>query len=188
MSDSRSALGYVAGCSEMSLEAFRISQMGSAAKLRREVFALVDQWVQAEVGAAFSRLMVECRRTLPPSSQLLFHNCSQKYALGHLAIVVRPTYFELLATRGDNVDFVCAASREAGMFRLHCASDVPAEDSQSSERERRPRRLKAYAAPRFERYRTNRPMIEGIFGVQRGPTMSGWHELAFQLPDFVSAS
>jgi hypothetical protein len=68
MSDARPAFEYLLACSEASLESYRISRMNQAANLRKQVRALVDEWVRAEVDAGLSRWMLECRHTdaMPP--------------------------------------------------------------------------------------------------------------------------
>jgi len=72
MGDARPAHEYLVACSNMSLESFQISRMNQAANLRKQVRALVDQWIEAEVDAGLSRWMLECRRTgaAPPGLRL----------------------------------------------------------------------------------------------------------------------
>jgi hypothetical protein len=65
MGDTRPALEYLLACSNASLESFQFSRMSQAANLRRQVRALVDQWIEAEVDAILSRWLLEYRRTDP---------------------------------------------------------------------------------------------------------------------------
>ena len=90
MSDIRPALEYLLACSDMSLESFRISRMNQAANLRKQVRALVDEWVEAEIDAGVSRWMLERRRTDAAFPALELDCPWQNKSLEHVTISFRP--------------------------------------------------------------------------------------------------
>ena len=90
MSDIRPALEYLLACSDVSLESFRISRMNQAANLRKQVRALVDEWVEAEIDAGVSRWMLECRRTDAAFPMLELDYPWQDKSLEHVTISFRP--------------------------------------------------------------------------------------------------
>jgi hypothetical protein len=90
MGDGRPALEYLLACSDVSLESFRISRMSRAANLRKQVRALVDEWVEAEVDAGVSRWVLQCRRTDAVLSVLELDYPSQNKSVEHVTISFRP--------------------------------------------------------------------------------------------------
>jgi hypothetical protein len=121
MSGSLSALEYVMVSSEISLEAFGLSQMSSAAKFQTEVLEVVDQWICAEVGAGFSRLMVECLRRQPRVSPMLFDSSPHDESIEGVAIALRSGYVEIAscATEQSNLNFVSVIAEETRAVGLH---------------------------------------------------------------------
>jgi hypothetical protein len=97
MSDIRPALEYLLACSDVSLESFRISRMNQAANLRKQVRALVDEWVEAEIDAGVSRWMLECRRTDAVFPALELDYPWQNKSLEHVTISFRPESVEASA-------------------------------------------------------------------------------------------
>jgi hypothetical protein len=97
MGDIRPALAYLLACSDVSLESFRISRMNQAANLRKQVRALVDEWVEAEIDAGVSRWMLECRRTDAVFPALELNYPWQNQSLEHVTISFRPGSVEASA-------------------------------------------------------------------------------------------
>jgi hypothetical protein len=95
MGDTRPALEYLLACSDVSLESFQISRMNQAANLRKQVRALVDAWVEAEVDAGLSRWMLECRRTDVTLSMLEADYPVQNKSLEHVMISFRSGQVEV---------------------------------------------------------------------------------------------
>jgi len=102
MSDSRPALEYLLACSDVSLESFRISRMNQAANLRKQVRALVDEWVEAEIDAGVSRWMLECRRADAAFPVLELDYPWQNKSLEHVTISFRPGPVEASAIAADH--------------------------------------------------------------------------------------
>jgi hypothetical protein len=59
MRDSKSSFQYLRACSHTSLEAFELSRYNRVANLRKELCELVEEWVEAEVGARVARCIRE---------------------------------------------------------------------------------------------------------------------------------
>jgi hypothetical protein len=59
MRDSKSSFQYLRTCSQTSLEAFELSRYNRVANLRKELCDLVEEWVEAEVGARVARCIRE---------------------------------------------------------------------------------------------------------------------------------
>ncbi|HEY0704429.1 MAG TPA: hypothetical protein VGD60_16775 [Candidatus Acidoferrales bacterium] len=57
------SLEYLATCSESSLEGFELARLGEIAQLRREIQKIHEEWIEAEVAARLTRLLLEGRRT-----------------------------------------------------------------------------------------------------------------------------
>lgn len=66
----RPPLDYLREASPASLEGFELSRLNHAANLRREIGALIDQWITETSEAMLARWMIENRRTAPDSSYL----------------------------------------------------------------------------------------------------------------------
>jgi hypothetical protein len=62
MSDTQPPLEYLVMSSKATLESFELSRLNRAANLRKELRAVVEEWIQAEVDARVARCLLECRR------------------------------------------------------------------------------------------------------------------------------
>lgn len=161
MSGSLSALEYVVVSSEISLEAFGISQMSSAAKFQKEVLGGVDQWICAEVGAGLSRLMVECLRKQPKASQLVFGSSPREESIEGVTIAPRSGYVEIspCATEQSNLNFVSVIAEETralGLHYLQYLSGALGQNRRKAGREHHPGLLKVLTQHR-ERHGARRP-------------------------------
>jgi hypothetical protein len=56
-------LQYLREASAASLESFELSRLNHAANLRREIGALIDQWIQESSEALMARWLIEHRRS-----------------------------------------------------------------------------------------------------------------------------
>lgn len=63
-------LQYLREASAASLESFELSRLNHAANLRREIGALIDQWIQESSEALMARWLIEHRRSHGPSAGL----------------------------------------------------------------------------------------------------------------------
>ena len=63
-------LQYLREASAASLESFELSRLNHAANLRREIGALIDQWIQDSSEALMARWLIEHRRSHGPSAGL----------------------------------------------------------------------------------------------------------------------
>ncbi len=61
---------YLREASAASLESFELSRLNHAANLRREIGALIDQWIQESSEALMARWLIEHRRSHGPSAGL----------------------------------------------------------------------------------------------------------------------
>jgi hypothetical protein len=66
---------YLSSASRTSLESFELSRLNHAANLRREIAALIDEWIEETAEAMLARWMLEHHTTLhqsrPPTAELL---------------------------------------------------------------------------------------------------------------------
>jgi hypothetical protein len=62
MSESKTPFDYLAGCSKPGLESFELSRLSQAARLRKEMREIVEEWIEAEVQARLARWLLERRR------------------------------------------------------------------------------------------------------------------------------
>ena len=53
---------YLCQASDPSLQSFELSRLNHAANLRKEIAALVDQWLEETVAAMLARWLIERRR------------------------------------------------------------------------------------------------------------------------------
>ncbi len=120
MSDIRPALEYLLACSDVSLESFRISRMNQAANLRKQVRALVDEWVEAEIDAGVSRWMLERRRTDAAFPVLELDYPRQNKSLERVTISFRPGPVEAsaMATHQKRVSTGIGEIEDAGACLL----------------------------------------------------------------------
>ena len=58
----RPPLEYLATCSTASLESIELARLGRAANLRKELYAVIEQWIEAEAEARTARAILEWRR------------------------------------------------------------------------------------------------------------------------------
>ena len=61
-------LDYMREASPASLQSFELSRLNHAANLRREIAALIDQWIEETSEALLARWMIDHRNSLHPSS------------------------------------------------------------------------------------------------------------------------
>jgi hypothetical protein len=67
---------YLSSASRTSLESFELSRLNHAANLRREIAALIDQWIEETAEAMLARWMLEHHTMLhqsQPSTAKLLH-------------------------------------------------------------------------------------------------------------------
>jgi hypothetical protein len=66
---------YLGSASRASLESFELSRLNHAANLRREIAALIDEWIEETAEAMLARWMLENHTMLhqsrPPTAELL---------------------------------------------------------------------------------------------------------------------
>lgn len=68
---------FLRDASKPSLESFELSRLNNAANLRREITALLDQWIEDNSQALLAR-WVRDRRSLPPSEAISREEMPQK--------------------------------------------------------------------------------------------------------------
>lgn len=68
---------FLRDASKPSLESFELSRLNNAANLRREITALLDQWIEDNSQALLAR-WVRDRRSLPPSEAVPCEEMPQK--------------------------------------------------------------------------------------------------------------
>jgi len=62
MDDSQPPVEFMATTSKMSLESYELSRLNVAANLRRDLYDVVERWIEAEVEARLARWVLEHRR------------------------------------------------------------------------------------------------------------------------------
>jgi hypothetical protein len=189
MSDTRPALEYLVASSDMSLESFRISRMNQAANLRRQIQALVDQWIEAEVDAGLSRWMLECRHTdaAPPTLRLDY--APQSKSLERVAISFWPGRVELsrAATRQQRLTTGPAEGENAGAFPL-LGNGIAVSESCKNAVEGPARKIrKPYVKPLARRYLASSSEAAGAVARPVRSRLKAQHELKFEgVAPFVS--
>ncbi len=150
MSGTRPALEYLLACSDVSLESFRIARMNQAADLRKQVRALVDEWVEAEVDAGLSRCMLECRHTDAMPPVLEFDCPAQNRSPKHVTISLRTGRVAVsdVALRRQSLSIGFAEVEDAGGRLL-------LEDGTPVNRGHTKRLRKPYVKPFARRYVTS---------------------------------
>jgi hypothetical protein len=90
-------LDYLHSASVSSLESYELSRLNHAANLRREIAALLDQWIEETVHAQLARWVLEDRALqqhsdpLPPQRQLPFEvPVTADMAALHIARPLKP--------------------------------------------------------------------------------------------------
>jgi hypothetical protein len=64
----RPPLDYLQAASRASLQSFELARLNHAANLRREIAALIDQWVQENCEAILARWMLDHHKSLQPAA------------------------------------------------------------------------------------------------------------------------
>lgn len=124
--------------------------MNQAADLRKQVRALVDEWVEAEVDAGLSRWMLECRHTDAMPPVLEFDCPAQDRSPKHVTISFRTGRVTLsdIALRRQSLSIGFAEVEDAGGRLL-------LEDGTPVNRGHTKRLRKPYVKPFARRYVTN---------------------------------
>ena len=75
-------LEYLRAASRASLQSFELARLNHAANLRREIAALIDQWIQETSEATLARWMLDHHKSLqePPSISPESHNLTLEQA------------------------------------------------------------------------------------------------------------
>jgi hypothetical protein len=189
MSDTRPALEYLVACSDMSLESFQISRMNQAANLRRQVRALVDQWIEAEVDAVLSRWMLEFRRTDAATPTLRLDYSPRNKSPEHVAISFRPGRIELseAATRQQRLTTGPAEGGGARAFPLLGNGIAVSEDCKNAVEGPARKMRKPYAKPLARTYLASSSEAAGAIVMPVGSRLKAQHELKFEVEaPFVS--
>jgi hypothetical protein len=157
VSDTRPALEYLLACSNVSLESFHISRMNQATKLRKQVRALVDEWVDAEVDAGLSRWMLRYRRTdaIPAILESAYASASKSHQ--RVTISFRQEHAEVHGSATRQLSFA------TGLIEVKDSRACPllgdgtmVSDECKNMRQRHAKRLRRpYARPLARRYQTN---------------------------------
>jgi hypothetical protein len=182
MSDTRPALEYLVACSDMSLESFRISRMNQAANLRKQVHALVDEWIEAEVDAGLSRWMLEGRRANTVSPALRVDCPPQDKSLEHVAISFRSGHVEVsaAATRQRRLPTGLAEAEDAGACPfLEDGTTVP-DDGKTEPQNHAKKMRKPYAKPLARRHLASSSEGAGAVVMPRRSRPKAQHELEFE--------
>jgi hypothetical protein len=88
--DKQLRLEYLMTSSRCSLEAIELSRLASSSNLRKEICKVVEAWVEAEVGARLTRLVLEGRRVQEPSSETFAPAHGDHFSAKQLAICLAP--------------------------------------------------------------------------------------------------
>ena len=62
MSDAKPPFHFIATCSQISLQSYELARLNAAARLRRQLQEMTDEWIEAEVEARLARWALEHRR------------------------------------------------------------------------------------------------------------------------------
>lgn len=65
MSDAKVPLHFIGSCSQTSLQSYELARLDAAARLRRNLQEVTDEWIEAEVEARLARWALEHRRYNP---------------------------------------------------------------------------------------------------------------------------
>jgi hypothetical protein len=65
MSDAKPPFHFIATCSQISLQSYELARLDAAARLRRQLQEVTDQWIEAEVEARLARWALDHRRRDP---------------------------------------------------------------------------------------------------------------------------
>ena len=65
MSDAKPPFHFIATCSQISLQSYELARLNAAARLRRQLQEVTDQWIEAEVEARLARWALDHRRRDP---------------------------------------------------------------------------------------------------------------------------
>lgn len=148
MGDARSALEYLAACSDMTLESFLISRMSRSANLRKQMRTLVDQWMEAEVGAELAGCVLEYRRvgTTPPK---LYFSSVQTKSFEEATISLWPVLIEAPAAAKHRESLTTSSvdAADAGAYRLLEDGTPISHACKSATQGQPPKVKKPYAKP-----------------------------------------
>ncbi len=95
MDDILLPLEYLLTSSQRSLEAFELSRLACSSNLRKEICQVLDEWVEAEVGARLTRWILEQRRTQEVDSSTLLPRREGHVGPEQLALFFLPTHVEV---------------------------------------------------------------------------------------------
>jgi hypothetical protein len=84
---------FLLSASRSSLQSFELSRLAHAANLRKEIGALLDQWMEENATAMLARLLLQQRERSPRAPDMLVEGDSRKNG-------VRSVSDNLLADRG----------------------------------------------------------------------------------------
>ena len=62
---------FLLSASRNSLQSFELSRLSHAANIRKEISALLDQWLEENAAAMLARLLLQQRERSPRTSELL---------------------------------------------------------------------------------------------------------------------
>ena len=65
MGDAKVPLHFIGTCSQSSLQSYELARLDAAARLRRKLQEVIDEWIEAEVEARLARWALEHRRYNP---------------------------------------------------------------------------------------------------------------------------
>ncbi len=65
MSDAKPPFHFIATCSKISLQSYELARLDAAARLRRQLQEVTDEWIEAEVEARLARWALDHRRRNP---------------------------------------------------------------------------------------------------------------------------
>jgi hypothetical protein len=184
MGDIRPALEYLLACSDVSLESFRISRMNQAANLRKQVQALVDEWIDAEIDAGVSRWMLECRRTDAVFPALELGYPWQNKSLEHVTISFRPGSAEVsaIAAQQKRLSTDLGEIEDIGACLLMEDRTLMPGQYKTASHAHTKRLRKLYAKPIARRRLTSALRKAGTVAIPARSSPEGQQELEFEEP------
>jgi hypothetical protein len=184
MSGIRPALEYLLACSDVSLESFRISRMSQAANLRKQIRALVDEWVEAEIDAGVSRCMLECRRTEAAFPLLELDYSWQNRSLEDVTISFRPGPVEAsaIAANQKRLSTGLGEIEDIGACLLMEDGTLMPGQCKNASHANTKRLRKLYAKPIARKRLTSVPEGAGPVAMPVRPSPKGQQKLGFEEP------
>ncbi len=116
MGDILLPLEYLLTSSRRSLEAFELSRLACSSNLRKEICQVLDEWVEAEVGARLTRWILEHRRVQEAESSTLLPRREEHVGPKQLVLFFLPTQVEVTshaALCNDSIILARQASLES---------------------------------------------------------------------------